>query len=150
MITFTGLLPLFLGYFYYCPILIFESNAAIIETSILPVQFYYRYYTLKKEKSPSIIRTLLWLIFSLSFCSIPSINIFSTFCPTKANPELIDYGPNWYSEVTRDIGSSLSYFLGANTAAFSRKHRELFRVSKKYAIFRLNSHFISTQLARLS
>jgi hypothetical protein len=100
MLSYVGILPSFLGYFYYCPILIFQSSVVLIGTSVLPVQFYYRYYTLNKEKSPSMIRTLVWFIFSLTFCSIPILNFWNTYCPAILNPELIDYGRYWYPEVT--------------------------------------------------
>jgi hypothetical protein len=118
MITFTGLLPSFLGYSYYCPILVFQSNAALFETSVLPVEFYYRYYTLKNDHSPSLIRTILWFILSLSFASIPAANTLDKFCPTESKLTLKDYGPYWNPEVELAYICQICGFLGANSATF--------------------------------
>jgi hypothetical protein len=78
---------------------VFQSNAALFETSVLPVEFYYTYYTLKNDQSASVVRTILWFILSLSFASIPAANILDMFCPAESKLTLKDYGPYWNQEV---------------------------------------------------
>lgn len=126
MFAFTGALPSLLGFSYYCPILVLQSNASMIETAVVPVQFYYRYYTLKQGKSPSLLRTFLWFLLSISFCSITTFTLLSKFCPADVNSKLVDYGQYWFSEVRSLSYTEFMVVSGSNSDTSGLATREFF------------------------
>lgn len=130
MVTFTGIIPSVFGFKCYCPLMLLQANTSMIETSVLPVEFYYRYYTLKKDKSPTIIRAFLWFFSGLILCSMSAVVIWTKFCPAEMNPNSIDYSIYWHPELP--VPQLLVWQLVSYFKSLSKTDVPFYRVTNRF------------------
>lgn len=98
MYTFTGPISL-LGFTAYCPSLFIQAINSSLGCSILPVQYFYRYITVLKNKSLSVLQTFCIFCLSVSFTLLYGFNALRLFCLNEINPDAKDFGPFWFEEV---------------------------------------------------
>lgn len=137
MYTFSGPIS-FLGFSSFCPCIFAQGVNASLGCSVLPVQYYYRFYVVTKwvfweflntslknianffpffhffrNQTPTVLQTFGYFCLSISLTFVYAFNGVNIFCLGEWNPEGVDYSRYWYEEVPMPrliVGSVVSSF----------------------------------------
>ncbi|KAI6190872.1 hypothetical protein M3Y97_00166000 [Aphelenchoides bicaudatus] len=99
LITFSGAVS-WLGASTFCYVNVVQFSGSAVACAILPVQFYYRYFTLKTHYPLSNRHLVLCLCFSIAFVLPLSLNVSYLYCADKydPNPDKLDLSSYWFPE----------------------------------------------------